>query len=346
MRKNCAALLVTLFALAISGCTASPKKKSKKKSSISESSEVVSSSQQGGTSSSSSQGQTSNSQGSSAGASSSSAAPISSAIPPISTASTVSSSQQSPSSSQSGGSGSQTVPPGPGDYYSGISDSLSGTNLRNALNSLNTAKKIRNFKYADHKEYQQLIELDPKGTIPAGKMVGFYDNAIVNGPWDNQATWNREHVWPNSRGGGSVEGDLHMVRPTSVSINSERGNDVYGTINGTYDPGQYCAEYRGIAARIIFYCAIANKSLVLNEDIENNDNNMGILSELLKWNLQYLPGGQDSSSLALRVEWYRNETIEKHEKLQGNRNPFVDHPEYACKIWGSYDSATKAVCGL
>lgn len=232
------------------------------------------------------------------------------------------------------------------EYYVSISDSLSGNSLLKALNSLNNTKKVKSFKYADHKVYQQYLEIDPQGTIPSGKMLGFYDNAIVSGPWDNQATWNREHVWPNSRGGSSVEGDLHMVRPTSVKINSERGNDVYGKISGTYDPGQYVAEYRGIAARIIFYCAIANTSLVINEETGNSGNNMGILSTLLEWNLQYLPEDQNSSSLALRVEWHRNETIQKDSRLQGNRNPFIDHPEYACKIWGNTNSATKSVCGM
>ena len=215
-----------------------------------------------------------------------------------------------------------------------------------ALNSLNKEKKIRNFKYADHKEYQQYIEIDPKGTIPMGKMLGFYDNTIVNGAWDNQATWNREHVWPNSRGGSSVEGDLHMVRPTSVKINSERGNNVYGTVTGSYDPGQYYAEYRGIASRIIFYCAIANTSLVLSDDIDNYGDNMGILSTMLRWNLEYLPEGKESSSLAYRVEWHRNETIATDSRLQGNRNPFIDHPEYACKIWGNTDANTRAACGM
>ena len=33
------------------------------------------------------------------------------------------------------------------------------------------------------------------------------------------------------------------------------------------------------------------------------------------------------------------------EYLQGNRNAFVDHPEFACKIWGTYNQATKQVCG-
>ncbi|MFA7032566.1 MAG: Ig-like domain-containing protein, partial [Bacilli bacterium] len=32
------------------------------------------------------------------------------------------------------------------------------------------------------------------------------------------------------------------------------------------------------------------------------------------------------------------------EYLQGNRNPFVDHPEYACKIWGDFNTTTQGIC--
>lgn len=232
------------------------------------------------------------------------------------------------------------------EYYSEIGDSLTGTSLLSALNALNTKKKVKNFGYADHKFYQKFTEIDPLGNTPAGKMYGFYDNTLVKNSWDNEETWNREHVWPKSRGGDLVEGDLLMVRPTSVKINSERGNKVYGTGGSAYDPGQYITEYRGIAARIIFYCAIANTNLKLSDSTGSSSDTMGVLSTLLKWNLQYAPGGKNSTSLALRIEWNRNYVMATKSIMQGNRNPFVDHPEYACKIWGNTNSATKSACGM
>ena len=58
-------------------------------------------------------------------------------------------------------------------------------------------------------------------------------------------------------------------------------------------------------------------------------------------------------SIALMLEWhlqnpvsnreiYRNNTV---HTMQKNRNPFIDHPEYACRIWGNTNSATQAICG-
>ena len=233
-----------------------------------------------------------------------------------------------------------------GDYYSSIDSSLSGSSLQSSLNKLNQEKFNRkHYSYKTLRIFYRYCEQDYLDTAPKGKMYGFYDNSLVSETWDNQATWNHEHVWPNSRGGNKVEDDLHMVRPTAVSKNSERGNKAYAE-SGAYDPGKYFKEYRGIAARIIFYCAIRDTSLKIVDSTSNSSSAMGKLSDLLKWNLQYLPSVDENASLALRIEQNRNQKIYEHPQGQGNRNPFIDHPEYACKIWGSTNSETKKICGI
>ena len=233
------------------------------------------------------------------------------------------------------------LPPDVNTYYSTIGDDLTGTALRTALNKLNTDKRKRTVTYAGFRQFAAKSDIDP--TSGSDKIVGFYDNALVGPAWDDGKTWNREHVWPNSLGGGKVESDAHMVRPTSTKINSDRGNMYYGSESGTYDPGQFYADYRGISARIIFYCAIADTSLNIIDFTSGGNNQMGKLSDLLRWNLQYLPG---DSTTELRVEQNRNEVIQKDASGQGNRNPFIDHPEYACKIWGNTNSETKSICGM
>ena len=242
----------------------------------------------------------------------------------------------------SGGTTSSTeLPPDVNTYYASISDSLTGTELRTALNTLNNQKKKKEVTYAGFRTFAAKSDIDP--TSGSNKIVGFYDNSLVGPGWDGGSTWNREHMWPNSLGGGKVEDDAHMVRPASTSINSERGNKYFGSSGSTYDPGQYVANYRGISARIIFYCAIADTSLNIIDANSGGSNQMGKLSDLLRWNLQYLPG---TSTTELRVEQNRNEVIQKDSAGQGNRNPFIDHPEYACKIWGNTNSETKSICGL
>lgn len=51
---------------------------------------------------------------------------------------------------------------------------------------------------------------------------------------------------------------------------------------------------------------------------------MGKLGDLLKWNFQY-PVDQ--------TEIIRNETLDL--SLDYNRNPFIDDPSLACRIWGT-----------
>ena len=241
------------------------------------------------------------------------------------------------------------VEAGEGSYYSSISDTLTGTELLNALHTLNSQKRTSLVTYQGMRQFAAKCDADPDGS---GKIIGFYDNAKIGPSWDSGSTWNREHVWPNVRGGNKVEGDAHMVRPAATSTNSDRGSKGFGF--QSYDPGKAVNYYRGAAARIIFYAAIADTSLGLIDDPLNyngcNSNHtdmMGSLSDMLKWNLQYLPSDTSftgANDLARRTELNRNEVIQTASGGQGNRNPFIDHPEYACKIWGDTNSKTRAIC--
>ncbi len=236
-------------------------------------------------------------------------------------------------------------------YYSDIPKSLRGTELLNALKTLNNKKRKKTIGYKELRYKLPIFDANPDG---GGKIVGFYNNELVGPSWDNGSTWNREHVWPNVRGGSKVEDDAHMVRPTAKSINEDRGSKGYST--KSYDPGQFVPYYRGSASRIIFYCAIADPTLKLIEDPLNYSgirdgltDRMGCLSEMLAWCMTYHPaittyGKEDD--LARRTELSRNNLIETHKDGQGNRNPFIDHPELGCKIWGDTNDQTRAACGI
>ena len=111
---------------------------------------------------------------------------------------------------------------GPGDYYSSIDSSLSGDSLKTALYNLNKTKRKKTVGYDGLRTTYQIFDRDWMGQ-DNNKIVGFYDNSLIGPSWDSGVTWNREHVWPNSRGGGSkggsstsptVDQDAHMPRPT------------------------------------------------------------------------------------------------------------------------------------
>ena len=222
-------------------------------------------------------------------------------------------------------------------YYNGIDDTAS--NLLSQLRSLNSKKRTSTVGY------KNMLNNPEKGfyvTDPgngANTITTFYSGKNNNGT----SGLNREHVWPDSRGGNYVEADIHMPRPTLTKENGSRGNSFYveGKCSpyGGWDPAKEdfgLESYRGDSARIIFYCVIASNqlSLVDKENDSTDAHTMGKLSDLLKWNLEYE---------VLEREQVRNNGA---QSLQGNRNPFIDHPEYACKIWGNTNDATKKVCGI
>ena len=228
----------------------------------------------------------------------------------------------------------------PGDYYASISPSLTGTELLNALHALNETNRTYQVGYDAmmNKPAQGFYVTDPGASGDKYTVTSFYSGNERKGT----SGMNREHVWPKSHGGNLVEDDIHMPRPTITAENGSRGNSFYvegmKTEHNGWDPAMEdfgLESYRGDSARIIFYCAIASTQLtIVDSATSTGSNQMGKLSDLLKWNLNYP---------VLDREHIRNEGA---QSLQGNRNPFIDHPEYACRIWGNTNSTTKSICGM
>ena len=224
-----------------------------------------------------------------------------------------------------------------GNYYQGIDFSNNGT-LLSQLQALNKTKRTSLVGYGSMPSKFYETDYDPNDK---SKVIGFYTNSSAS----YSGNMNREHVWPKSHGSaGNLEDDIHMTRPTYSADNSSRGNSFYvegmkHSSNG-WDPktAGMLEESRGYAARIIFYCVVADSRLSLvdtnysSTSNANPDYKMGKLSDLLKWNLQY----------AVDItELNRNNGA---QKLQGNRNPFIDNPYLACAIWGNYNDATRKIC--
>ena len=156
--------------------------------------------------------------------------------------------------------------------------------------------------------------------------------------------WNREHVWPKSHGdfdaGDPFEvpayTDAHNLKPVDHSMNTLRGEkdfenggdvvfngssltDCFST-NSTFEPRN---EVKGDIARMIFYMDLryeggsGEPNLVVVEGLTTYPNpQIGSLSTLLEWHEQDPPDA---------FEKRRNDVI---FKWQGNRNPFIDYPEF------------------
>ena len=230
------------------------------------------------------------------------------------------------------------------EYYKDISASLIGTELATKLSALVNKNRCTT-GYDSLWGYYPYCDADPDNPT-SGKIIAFY-----RGTPENKGAMNKEHVWPDSRGGNLVEGDPHMTRPTLSSDNSSRGNSFYvegkSSSQDGWDPKAdgMNENFRGDSARIIFYAAIAKYGqlgLVDKTNDSTGNHTMGKLSDLIKWNFEYPIS---------KFEKFRNEVLSGERSVNGsnyrfNRNPFIDDRTLPCKIWGDTNSETQRLCAM
>lgn len=199
-------------------------------------------------------------------------------------------------------------------YYASI-NGLTGQTLKDELKRI--ISKMTNISYSDTSFILDETDADPNRP---GNVLLVYNRASVSGVW-NGSTWNKEHIWPQSKLGSASKSDLFNLRPANPSINSSRGNLAYVDGSGTYGrvgsgwfPGE---EDKGDIARAVFYMN-TRWGLSINSNIGN-------LNTFLKWH------AQDPVD---EFERHRNEVIYSYQK---NRNPYVDYPELVDKVYGSYN---------
>ena len=229
----------------------------------------------------------------------------------------------------------------PSSYWESIDVSLTGNALRKSLQTAIKSYKTSSTSYNECLDVGAAAASYPLGS---SKFVPFYHSAPNSGfggsTTVSQGSCNKEHTWPNSRGCGKRTGpaaDPFIIRPTLKEENTARSNKFYGVDSGTWDPASCGFEgSRGESARVILYAATAyygtcgsggssngNKPLELvDKTTDAQDNHtMGRLSTLLKWNREYQPNDMEKQI---------NDYLYDHGY---GRNPFVDNPEFADRIW-------------
>ena len=208
-------------------------------------------------------------------------------------------------------------------YYKGAIN-LKGNLLKVALSDIINEGFIP-LLYGDARYILDESDVDPNNP---DNLILVYTGMSVSSEWDGGTTWNREHVWPQSRLGVRVEygdadfpskaTDIHNLKPADPDENGVRSNDYFDwtKTDNTYEPRD---EVKGDIARILFYMATMYFDLSFNDDATTTSSNktMGVLSVLLEWN-EFDPVDD--------FERHRNEVLYSY---QGNRNPFIDYPEFA-----------------
>jgi len=174
--------------------------------------------------------------------------------------------------------------------------------------------------------------------------------------------YNREHTFPRSWWGGTtlvadtINYDMHHITPSDKAMNTLKSNYPLGIVqtttgtgsnglkvgtNSTYPCGsgkffEPIDEYKGDYARMYLYIATRYEPVIAGWASNSTEAacalsgdsytvyNPWLLNLLLTWH------AQDPVS---QKEIDRNNAI---YSMQGNRNPYIDNPEWVGYVWGDY----------
>ncbi len=204
--------------------------------------------------------------------------------------------------------------------------------------------------YTENPSGTDIFEYTYGGSFPDG--TPHQDNGS-GGTIEGQH-YNREHLIPQSvfLSATPMYSDAHFIPPADKYVNGQRGDLPFGKVSvasNTYSNGSkkgtnlnsgYSAgysgqvfepidEFKGDIARMIFYFVTRYEDLVANWNYPmfNNTSNQVFTS----------------NAINILLTWSMNDPVSQKEidrnlavyNRQNNRNPFIDHPEYAISIWGN-----------
>jgi endonuclease I/chitodextrinase len=250
----------------------------------------------------------------------------------------------------------------PAGYYDGTSG-LTGAPLKTKLKQIITnghvdhgynglwtgyqTTDIDKF-YENDNSVLDIYSENPNGADPYNYTPGSNQCGNYNSEGD---CYNREHIVPQSLFNEQppMVSDIHFIRPTDGKVNGMRSNYPFGKVstasfnsqNGSKlgnsaSPGysgtvfEPIDAFKGDVARMIFYFVTRYENQLSSFSTGNMLGDSAFpglqtweLNQLLAWN------ALDPVSAA---------EIERNNKsyvFQGNRNPYIDHPEYVNQIWGT-----------
>jgi len=213
-------------------------------------------------------------------------------------------------------------------YYSEATGLTESEALREALHAIMWAD-VSLVTYGEARYALQETDADPDDPT---RVIQLYLRESVPGAWDQGMTWNREHVWPISRmpvgrpsnNDSGMASDLHNLTPADPDENNLRAVKFFNETDDNVSEPDYQPhdDVKGDVARMMFYMAIMYDELSLARGFADPDNHeMGDLDYLIRWHFE------DPVSA---FERNRNNVIFDY---QNNRNPFIDHPEFARIIY-------------
>ncbi|WBV51953.1 endonuclease [Chryseobacterium gambrini] len=170
--------------------------------------------------------------------------------------------------------------------------------------------------------------------------------------------YNREHIVPQSlfNSNAPMVSDIHFIRPTDGKVNGMRSNFPFGKVgsasftsqNGSklgtsVSPGysgtvfEPVDAFKGDIARMVLYF-VTRYETQLSGFGTGNMLGGSAFPGLQTWELNQLLAWHIADPVSA-TEIARNNASYTY---QGNRNPYIDHPEYVAEIWGTPVADTQA----
>ncbi|TMM31480.1 T9SS type A sorting domain-containing protein [Polaribacter aestuariivivens] len=247
-------------------------------------------------------------------------------------------------------------------YYSDVNLNLTGITLKEELATKIIATHSQFLFYDQIWNASQATDVNPTNPQEVLLVYGWEngtDSDVTNNRTrgindfsGSSGDWNREHIFSRSLGtpnlGEAGPGsDAHHLRPSDVQRNSSRGNRFFSDgsgassgattesyidpIDGTNSFGWFPGdEWKGDVARMIMYMYLryGDRCLPTNVGLGSSSSTPDDMIDLfLKWNVE-----DPVSDFEKARNNYHENTANQH--AQGNRNPFIDNPILATRIWG------------
>ncbi len=258
-----------------------------------------------------------------------------------------------------------------GNYYTDTDTSKRCHELKEALHTLiNSNVSVRAYEDAyNFMSDNDIIQINGQNYIwdiyshaPQGTQHYTYkpgDKCGSSSSVSEGSCWNREHILPSSwfNTANPTYSDIVNLLPTDAYVNNRKGNLIIAKVNtpqytsqngskvGTSDIPEISGsvfepidEYKGDVARILLYMNVRYSDKFSNW----NHTEFNKIKNTASYTKEYTD---------MLLQWHKSDPPSQKEKdrndriyaYQGNRNPFVDYPQFASYIWEAEDCASVGV---
>lgn len=243
----------------------------------------------------------------------------------------------------------------PTTYYQSVNTAAPAGVFAQLRTVISTGLTPRNYLAAT----TSALYTDADPNVP-GNILLMYDRTSVSATWDSGVTWNREHIWPQSRLGASasngttnIASDQFNLRPCDPDVNNSHANLSFGAatttgtarpVSGLWYPGDIDL---GDAARSVFYMATRHSQLTLVNGVGVEANEQyGDKASLLRYHYRDVPDTfERRRNHAIYGLAGATGTAITNPHRQQNRNPYVDRPEWAHAALLGNDNDTRLRVG-